>query len=84
MRVIPRAKRDQVAGTRDGALLVRLAAPPLEGAANDALLAFLARVFDMPARSLTLVSGQRSRHKRIHVAGLTAASISERLAQALS
>ena len=71
--VIPRAGRTAVAGTRNGALLVRLAAAPVDGAANDALIALLAVTLAVPRRSVTLVSGERSKTKRVRVAGLSAA-----------
>jgi uncharacterized protein (TIGR00251 family) len=71
VRVIPRAKKTEVAGTRDGALLVRLNAPPVEGAANDALIAFLAELFHTPRSSLRIVSGERGRRKRVTIAGVT-------------
>jgi uncharacterized protein (TIGR00251 family) len=72
VRVIPRAGRTGVAGTRGGALLVRLAAPPVEGAANDALVDFLARAFDRPKRAIRIVSGHSSRDKRVTIDGLGA------------
>ena len=79
VRVVPRAGRTGLAGTRGDALLVRLAAAPVDGAANDALIAFLSTIFDRPKRDITLVSGHTSRNKRVAVAGLGAAEISIRL-----
>jgi uncharacterized protein len=79
IRVIPRAPRSAVDGVRDGALLVRLAAAPLDGEANDALISLMAGVLDVPKRDLTIVSGERSRRKRLKVAGLTPASVHARL-----
>lgn len=79
IRVIPRAPRSAVAGVRDGALLVRLAAPPLDGEANDALIALMSSVLDVPKRDLAIVSGERSRRKRLRIAGLTPASVHARL-----
>lgn len=77
VHVIPRASKSALAGTRDGALLVRLQAPPVEGAANEALIALLADVLHLPRRRITLASGSHSRRKRVRVQGLdaTAASI---------
>lgn len=71
IRVIPRAKRTELAGERDGAVVVRLAAPPVEGAANSALIDFLASVLDLPRRSIRIVSGEHSRRKRVVIAGMT-------------
>ena len=79
VRVMPRAPRSAVAGVRDGALLVRLAAAPVDGAANDALLTLLARALDVPRRGLAIVAGGRSRRKRIEVAGLAPAVVEARL-----
>ena len=64
---------------RDGALLVRLAAPPVEGAANDALIAFLADRLRVPRRSVQIVGGERGRQKRVAVAGVTADHVRSRL-----
>jgi hypothetical protein len=72
VRVIPRARKTEIAGTRDGALLVRLAAPPVEGAANDALIEFLAERLGVTRRAVRIVSGERGRQKRVAVAGVTA------------
>jgi uncharacterized protein (TIGR00251 family) len=70
IRVIPRAGRSGFAGMREGALLVRLAAAPVEGAANDELIALLAKTLRVPRRDITIVSGERSRTKRIRIAGI--------------
>src|SRR5215831_12031109 len=70
IRVIPRARKSEVAGLRGDAWLVRLQAPPVEGAANDELIAVLAKVLHVPRRDVTIVSGHRSRDKRVLVASL--------------
>ena len=75
MRVIPRAKRTEIAGRRGGALLVRLAAPPVDGAANDALRAFLAERLGVPQRRIAIVRGATSRDKTVAIEGLSAAAI---------
>ncbi len=79
MRVIPRSGRSAVAGTRGDALLVRLAAPPVDGAANEALVDYLADLFDRPKRDVSIVSGHASRDKRIVITGLAAADVTSRL-----
>jgi hypothetical protein len=84
VRVIPRAGRDAVAGERDGALLVRLAAAPVDGAANEALVRVLAETLGVPRRAVALVSGERSRRKRVRIAGLTAAAAARRLSAILT
>lgn len=79
VRVIPRAARSGVAGTRDNALLVRLNAPPVEGAANAELIEILAAALDVPRRSVTIVSGATSKQKRVRIAGIDAAHAASRL-----
>jgi uncharacterized protein YggU (UPF0235/DUF167 family) len=64
---------------RAGAFLVRLAAPPVEGAANDALVAFLADALDLPRRNITIVAGAQSRSKRVQIIGLEIQSVTARL-----
>ena len=71
VRVIPRAKTSRIDGERNGALVVRLAAPPLEGAANDALIELFASLLHVPRRSVQIVSGHHRRQKRIAIAGVT-------------
>jgi uncharacterized protein (TIGR00251 family) len=75
VRVQPRASREAVGGTRGGALLVRLTAPPVEGAANAALLKLLAKTLRLPPSALTVARGARGRDKLVHVAGLRAADV---------
>ena len=69
--MIPRASKSGIAGTRDGALLVRLNSPPVEGAANAELIQVISDALGVPKRSVSIVSGQRSRLKRIVVHGVT-------------
>jgi uncharacterized protein (TIGR00251 family) len=79
VRVIPRAGRSEIAGVRDGALLVRLNAPPVEGAANAELIELLAETFDVPRRDIIITSGATSRRKRVKVVGITAERAASRL-----
>ena len=79
VRVVPRSGRSNVAGTRDGALLVRLTAPPVEGAANAELIAVIADALGIPKRNVTIVAGEHARLKRIKVAGVTEAETRTRL-----
>jgi uncharacterized protein (TIGR00251 family) len=72
VRVIPRARKTEIAGTREDAMVVRLAAPPVEGAANDALIEFLADRLHVARRAVRIVSGERGRQKRVAVSGVTA------------
>ena len=82
IKVIPRAGRTALAGTRDGALLVRLAAAPVDGAANAALMAFLADTLDVPRNRVVLIAGDKSRAKRVKVIGMSAADVRARLERA--
>ena len=79
VRVIPRAGRSGIAGIRDGALLVRLNAPPVEGAANAELIDVLADALAVPKRDVSIVSGTASRQKRVRITGITADHAASRL-----
>ena len=72
IRVIPRAQATRLDGVRGGALLVRLQAAPVDGTANEALVAVLAESFGVPKRNVTIVSGERSREKRVMIRGVDA------------
>lgn len=71
VRVVPRAAKPGVAGLRAGAILVRIAAAPVDGAANAELIETLARALDLPRRAVTLTAGATSRTKRVHVDGMS-------------
>ncbi len=79
VRVIPRAGKSGLVGTRDGALLIRLHAAPVDGAANTELIEVLARALGVAKRAITIVSGERSREKRVSVAGVTMGTAEARL-----
>lgn len=70
VRVIPRARKTEFACERDGTCVVRLAAPPLDGAANAELIVFLAETLGLPRRAVRIVGGERSRTKRVAIAGM--------------
>ena len=72
IKVIPRAGVTKIAGTREGRLLIRLAAAPVDGAANDALIAFLCELLKVPARHVSVKTGIQSRNKLVMIAGVTA------------
>jgi uncharacterized protein (TIGR00251 family) len=80
IRVQPRATRTTLAGAHGDALKVRLAAPPVDGKANDALIAFLAETLDVPRRAVRIVAGATSRDKTVEVDGITAAAARSALA----
>jgi uncharacterized protein (TIGR00251 family) len=70
VRVQPRASRDAFAGARQGALVVRLTSPPVDGAANKALARFLGRGLGVAPSAVSIASGARGRTKRVEVSGL--------------
>ncbi|MDD5248713.1 MAG: DUF167 family protein [Rhodocyclaceae bacterium] len=74
LHIQPGAKRTETAGLHGDALKIRLAAPPVDGRANDALVAFLAKALGVPKAHVDLVAGQSSRAKRVRVAGVSAAA----------
>jgi hypothetical protein len=80
VRVQPRASKDALAGERDGALVVRLKAPPVDGAANEALARFLGEVLDVAPSAVRIVSGASGRNKLVAVAGIDVATARARLA----
>ncbi len=69
LHVQPGAKRTDVSGLHGEALKIRLAAPPIEGRANEALLKFIAASFDVPLRQVELKQGGQSRHKVVAITG---------------
>ena len=69
VRVVPRAARSEVVGAHDGALRVRVAAPPVEGAANEELRRTLARALGVPLRAVEIVRGQTAKTKQVRVTG---------------
>lgn len=77
VRVVPRASKTAVAGEHDGALKVRVAAPPVEGAANEELVRFLARELGVATRSVEIVAGHTSKSKRVRVTGACVELISK-------
>ena len=81
IRVQPRAKKDAITGEIGDALKVALTAPPIEGRANDAVIAFFAELLNVPRSSVTIAAGQTSRNKVIRIAGMTAAEVQRRLSR---
>ena len=71
VHVQPRASRSEVVGTFGAALKVRLLAPPVDGAANDALIALLAKALGVPRRDVRIVQGATSRAKVVEIDGTT-------------
>ena len=69
VRVVPRASRSSITGEHDGALRVRVAAPPVDGTANEELVRVLARALRLPARDVEIKSGHTSKVKQVRARG---------------
>ena len=79
VKVHPRAKRDGISGVVGDALKIDLTAPPVDHKANEALTRFFADLLKVPRSSVTIASGKTNRLKVIHVAGMTAEQVRQRL-----
>ena len=79
VRVQPRSSKDALAGEREGALVVRLKAPPVDGAANEALARFLGKALDVAPSAVRIVSGASGRNKLVAVSGISVATARARL-----
>ena len=77
VRIVPRASRTEIAGEYNGALRIRIAAPPVEGAANRELIRLLAKSFKLPQNAVAIVSGAGSKNKIVQIAGADASRLKE-------
>jgi uncharacterized protein (TIGR00251 family) len=77
VRIVPRASRSEIAGEYNGALRIRIAAPPVEGAANRELVRLLAKSFKLPQNAVEIVSGAGSKHKIVCIAGADPAQLAQ-------
>lgn len=75
VRVQPRASRNEITGEWEGSLKIRLQAPPVEDRANEDLCRFLAEVLKIPVSAVRILSGERSRSKRVEIRGVTPAQV---------
>ena len=80
VRVQPRASRSEIAGAHGEELRIRLQAPPVDGAANDALVRLLAEALGVPRSAVEIVSGLAGRSKTVVVRGIAVADAAQRLA----
>ncbi|CAG0933216.1 hypothetical protein TFLX_02971 [Thermoflexales bacterium] len=71
VRVVPRSSRNQIVGVEGGALKIKLTAPPVEGAANAALIEFVAEWLGVRRSAVSIVSGDKARNKLVRVKGVT-------------
>lgn len=81
VRVIPNAKKTGFSGYREGELILRLNAPALEGKANKAAVEFVSKFFGVSRSSVSLVSGEKSRHKIFQIVGLESGDLERKLAR---
>ena len=81
VHVQPKASTTECVGIHGDALKIRVAAPPVDGAANDALVRFLAQTLSLPLSAVSLESGAGGRHKRVHLRGVTAERVLASLIQ---
>ncbi|MBQ7568505.1 DUF167 domain-containing protein [bacterium] len=79
VKAVPRASRNAIADVREGALVVRLCAPPVEGKANEALVAFLAECLGVRKKQVSIKSGDKSRHKIVVVTDISESLLLEKL-----
>jgi len=75
VKVQPRSSRDAILGVTGGVLRIALVAPPVDGAANDALVAFLAERLGVPKRAIEIVRGETARRKTVRIEGVTDAAV---------
>ena len=75
VRVVPRASRTEIAGEYNGALKIRVAAPPVEGAANREVIRLLAKVLKLPQNAVEIVSGTASKNKIVYIVGADSAML---------
>ncbi|MBI1765171.1 MAG: DUF167 domain-containing protein [Acidobacteria bacterium] len=84
VRVQPRASQTVIVGALDGALKLRLAAPPVDGAANAELIRWLAKFFDVPRAAIEILSGTTAKQKLIRVSGVQPAIAEQKISAALA
>jgi uncharacterized protein (TIGR00251 family) len=84
VRVQPRSSKSGVVGELDGALKIRLAAPPVDGEANEELIRLLAKLFGAPRLRIAILSGQTSKNKIVRVSGISVEDVERILAATLS
>ncbi len=75
IKLQPRAAKNEICGQHGNELRIRVTAPPVDAAANEALVRFLSEVFDCPRSCIELVRGQTSPHKLVKLSGLTAEAV---------
>jgi uncharacterized protein (TIGR00251 family) len=79
LRIMPRSSKNGIDGVRNGRLVVRVTAPPVDSAANGAVIAVLANILDVPKHSVRIVSGATSRNKTVEITGLDEVTLHRRI-----
>lgn len=79
VKVVPRASKNQIVGMEGDALKIRLNAPPVEGRANEALIAFLAEKLGLPRANIEIIVGETARRKIVRVRGVTAQHVEAKI-----
>jgi uncharacterized protein (TIGR00251 family) len=79
VHVVPRSRRNEIGGQHGEAIKIRVTAPPVEGAANEALVVLLSRQLGVPKGRIEIVSGSASHNKIVSVSGLTPLEVEQRL-----
>jgi uncharacterized protein (TIGR00251 family) len=79
VRVVPRASKSHIVGVHENALKVRIASPPVDGAANDELVKVLAKFCGVSRSAVEIVSGESSKSKRVRIAGISPDTFEEKL-----
>lgn len=79
VRLTPRSSRDEILGLEEGVLRIKLTAPPVEGKANKALVAFLSKALGVPRGAVAIVSGEKSREKTLSIRGMTVKEVGKTL-----
>lgn len=79
IKVLPRSSKNEIVGKDPNGYKIKLTAPPLEGKANKALIQLMAKKLRVPKRDIQIVSGTRSKHKSLHVTGLSAKAVEKLL-----
>ncbi|MBW6509855.1 MAG: DUF167 domain-containing protein [Desulfuromonadales bacterium] len=79
LKVQPRSSKNQLVGSHNGVLKVKLTAPPVDGSANKCCRDFLAKLLSVPLRDIDIITGATSRHKRVLIKGLSCDDVVGRL-----
>lgn len=77
--VQPKASKNEIIGPHNGALKIKITAPPVDGKANAALIEFLSDVLDVPKRQIEILKGETGRNKSVEISGLSLEEVQKRL-----